>query len=131
MTVWLKQIATNERGDRRSPTADSSRPPNAVPNSPVRWTPSSLPYRPGYEAQLPRGGRRWIFFDQRERLPVLVITQDERGHEVEYYCYDRLQYPVKLDDDDFNPDKLWAKPKTPAPKAASGSTLPRPEILHL
>ena len=39
----------------------------------------------------------------------LVITRDETDHEVEYYCYDHFQYPVKLDDDDFNPDKLWRR----------------------
>lgn len=63
---------------------------------------------PGAEAPLPRGGRRWWLFDPVSHLPVLLITQNEAGHEVEYYCHDRFQYPVKLDDDDFNPDKLWA-----------------------
>src|SRR5262249_42877590 len=43
---------------------------------------------PGQEPQLPRGGRRWWMFDPSSRLPVLLITQDETGHEVEYYCYD-------------------------------------------
>jgi hypothetical protein len=62
---------------------------------------------PGYEPTLPRGGKRWIMFEGETRLPVLVITKDETGHEVEYYCYDRIAFPVKLDDDDFNPDKLW------------------------
>jgi hypothetical protein len=62
---------------------------------------------PGVEPQLPRGGRRWIFFDPVSHLPVLVITHDDKGHEVEYYCYDRLQYPVKLDDLDFDPNRLW------------------------
>jgi hypothetical protein len=46
-------------------------------------------------------------FDQATRMPVLILTQDETGHEVEYYCYDRIECPVKLDDDDFNPEKLW------------------------
>jgi hypothetical protein len=62
---------------------------------------------PGHDPNLPRGGRRWLMFDPASRMPVLVITQDETGHEVEYYCYDRIEWPVKLDDDDFNPDKLW------------------------
>lgn len=56
--------------------------------------------------ELPRGGRRLFFFDTLSRLPVLVVTSDERGQEVEYYCYTRLQ-PAKFGDDDFNPDKLW------------------------
>jgi hypothetical protein len=65
----------------------------------------------GLEPLLPRGGRRWVFFDPVSRLPVLLITQDDKGHEVEYYCYDRLQYPVRLDDLDFDPDRLWPPKK--------------------
>ena len=61
----------------------------------------------GSDPQLPRGGRRLWGFDPMSKFPVLVITRNEAGHEVEYYCYDRFQYPVKLDDDDFNPEKLW------------------------
>jgi hypothetical protein len=76
--------------------------------------------RPEYEApmegieetiapgsELPGGGTRQVFFDSTSHLPVLLITRDAQGRELEYYAYDRLQYPVKLDDDDFNPDKLW------------------------
>jgi hypothetical protein len=62
---------------------------------------------PGAEPQLPRGGRRLVLFDVTEHLPVLVQTFDEGGQEVEYYCYDHFQFPVRLDDDDFNPDRLW------------------------
>jgi len=61
----------------------------------------------GSEATLARGGTRLWLFDLVSKLPILVIAQDETGHEVEYYCYDRFEYPVKLDDADFNPDKLW------------------------
>jgi len=64
----------------------------------------------GLEAPLPRGGRRLYCFDPETHLPLLIQTRDERGQEVEYYHYDRLQFPVKLDADDFNPDKLWGKP---------------------
>lgn len=59
------------------------------------------------EPQLSKGGSRLWFFDPANALPVVLITQDHLGNEVEYYCYDRLEYPVKLDHDDFNPDKLW------------------------
>jgi hypothetical protein len=62
---------------------------------------------PGLEPLLPHGGRRWVFFDPASNLPVLLITHDDKGHEVEYYYYDLLQYPVKLDNTDFNPDSLW------------------------
>jgi hypothetical protein len=61
----------------------------------------------GREPGLPRGGKRIIMFDPSNRLPVLVITHDDTEQEVEYYCYDRIEFPVRLDDDDFNPDKLW------------------------
>ena len=45
-------------------------------------------------------------------LPDLLVTWDDANREVEYYCYDRLEYPVNLTDDDFNPDVIWApKPK--------------------
>lgn len=63
---------------------------------------------PAAEPQLPRGGRRLWIFDPETKFPVLIVTQDDSGHEVEYYCYDRLEFPVRLDDDDFNPDKLWS-----------------------
>jgi hypothetical protein len=62
---------------------------------------------PGCEPPLPKGGRRWVFFDPANNLPVLLITHDDKEHEVEYYCYDLVQYPVKLDDSDFNPELLW------------------------
>jgi hypothetical protein len=45
---------------------------------------------------------------------MLILAKDERGQEVEYYRYDRLQPGVKLDDADFDPDVLWAKKDTDA-----------------
>lgn len=66
---------------------------------------------PNLLPQLPRGGRRLLFFDYATHLPDLLITYDSTGHEVEYYCYDRFQYPVRLDDNDFNPDVLWPAKK--------------------
>jgi hypothetical protein len=64
---------------------------------------------PAADPNLPRGGKRQLYFDTVSHLPVLVITKDERGQEVEYYRFDRFQKNVKLDDDDFNPEKLWKK----------------------
>jgi hypothetical protein len=77
--------------------------------SPVEAGELLLP--PGSEPLLPRGGRRLLAFDPATQLPVLLITQDDTGREVEYYCYDLFQFPVKLDDDDFNPDRLWGAKK--------------------
>jgi hypothetical protein len=73
---------------------------------------------PGEDPPLPRGGQRLWFFDSKNHLPALIITRDDRGHVVEYYCYDRYQIGVKLDDDDFNPDKLWGRSKPSDGKAS-------------
>jgi hypothetical protein len=64
----------------------------------------------GVDPSLPRGGRRLWYFDPESHLPILVLTYDDAKREVEYYFYDRFQHPVKLDEDDFNPEKLGAKP---------------------
>src|SRR5262249_14901013 len=64
---------------------------------------------PGAEPPLPRGGRRFWYFHPDSGLPALVRTLDDTGHEVEYYRYDLYQYPVHLDDADFDPDQLWGK----------------------
>jgi hypothetical protein len=66
----------------------------------------------GAEAELPEGGRRLFFFDAELHLPMLVVTYDNHNQEVEYYRYDRLQAPVHLDADDFNPDKVWNSTKS-------------------
>jgi hypothetical protein len=68
------------------------------------------------DRSLPQGGRRLWVFDPAYQLPVLVVTLDQTGREVDYFCYDRIQFPVRLDDADFDPDQLWPpKPKTSAP----------------
>jgi hypothetical protein len=109
-----------ERGDQRHGTVAALGPQNRPEFAgPVQAVEHVIP--PGAEPALPRGGRRLYFFDPESHLPVLVITRDDKGQEAEYYRYDRLQYPVKLDDDDFNPDKLWSKPRA-APRG--GATAP-------
>jgi hypothetical protein len=70
----------------------------------------------GAEPQLPRGGRRLWIFDAETKFPVLLVTHDDTGHEVEYYCYDRLEFPVHLDSDDFDPDKLWNPKREAVPQ---------------
>jgi hypothetical protein len=64
------------------------------------------------EPLLPRGGKRLWLFDPQTHLPAYIVTRDEGGRMVETYCFDRFQTSVKLDDDDFDPDKLWG-PKKP------------------
>ncbi len=68
---------------------------------------------PGLEPFLPRGGLRRYFFDEDIGVPTLVLTFDPNGQEVEYYHFDRLQVSVKLDDEDFDPERLWTN--TPRP----------------
>ncbi|HEY7423643.1 MAG TPA: DUF1571 domain-containing protein [Gemmataceae bacterium] len=106
-------LDAQERGDRRRGTLTAIAPQRR-PEFPQPAETLELIMPPGVEPNLPRGGRRLLCFDAEWHLPMLVLTYDDKGHEVEYYRYDRLQTPVNLDDDDFNPDKLW-----PAPKPAS------------
>jgi hypothetical protein len=107
-------LAAVDRGDRRHGTLRELGPQNRPEFAcPVCALEQVIP--PGVEEELPQGGRRVCYFDAETHLPTLLVTQDARGHEVEYYRYDRIQFPVRLNDDDFNPDRLW-----PAPSAATG-----------
>jgi hypothetical protein len=107
-------LNAQERGDRRHGTITAIAPQRRPEfKQPVETLERVIP--PGVEPELPRGGRRILCFDPDWQLPMLVVTYDETGREVEYYRYDRLQAPLNLDEDDFNPDKQWAKPN---PKAA-------------
>jgi hypothetical protein len=97
-----------EKGDGRlgkvAYLGPQSRPEFSRPAEAVEW---SLP--PGYDPNLPRGGKRWCYLDPDNHLPALVVTHDDRGREVEYYRYDRFQFPIPLDDADFDPDRLGGK----------------------
>jgi hypothetical protein len=108
-----------ERGDRRWGTLNDlgpqSRPEFLLPAHGIEQT---IP--PGTEKDLPGGGRRTYWFDPETKMPFLVQTRDEKGKEVEYYFYSHLLYPVKLDDDDFNPDKVWGP--APGPRGTSAPT---------
>ena len=104
-----------EKGDRSKGTlaylGQAKRPEFEVPLDAVEW---KLP--PGADPSLPRGGRRWCFCYRDTHLPALIVTHDDKDQEVEYYRYDRYQLNVPLDDADFNPDKLWARPRRPSPR---------------
>lgn len=102
-------LAANERGDHRQGTL-TALGLTKRPEFPQRLLAVEKIIPPGAETELPRGGRRITYFDPESHLPVLVTTRDDRGHEVEYYRYDRLLTPVKLNDDDFNPKNLGIKP---------------------
>ncbi len=69
-------------------------------------------FAPGENNLLPQGGAKLVYFDMTfdaasYGLPMIVITRDHNGQEIEYYAFDRFLYPVNLDDRDFDPDFLW------------------------
>lgn len=68
-----------------------------------------MPVGRGAELALPEGGRRLYGFDPVLGNPVLLQTFDLKGQEVEYYRYDRFFFKG-LEEDDFNPEVLWAQP---------------------
>jgi len=74
-------------------------------DEPVEGVVQTLPAN--FESLFPGGGQRFWYFDANHGLPVLIVTLDHQGKEVEYYCHDRIQAPANLDDDDFNPYRLW------------------------
>jgi hypothetical protein len=97
-----------EKGDERQGTVKYlGRVKRAEFEEPVEGVEQTVP--PESDPHLPKGGKRWWYFDTTLGMPVLIVTHDETGREVEYYCHDHIQSPVRLDDDDFNPDKLWPK----------------------
>jgi hypothetical protein len=101
-------IAANEKGDRRWGTLTYLGPQKRPEfDAPVEAAEQVIP--PGADKDLPRGGRRLWTFDPKNHLPALLVTNDDRGHEVEYYLHDHYIYPANLDDADFDPDRLWGK----------------------
>jgi hypothetical protein len=74
---------------------------------PVEAVEQTLP--PGLEPFLPLGGTRNFYFDEALGVPTVIVTFDPNKQEVEYYHFDRLQSPVNLDDNDFDPAVLWRR----------------------
>jgi hypothetical protein len=73
-----------------------------------------LTLRPGDDPAQPAGGKQHVYFDPNPEsggytFPVLVVTTDPAGREVEYYCFDRYRAPAGLTDADFHPDRLGRK----------------------
>jgi hypothetical protein len=101
------RMAAIEKGDGREGTAKYlGRVKREEFEAPVEAVYQLVPA--GSDPLLPRGGQRWWFFDATTGLPALYITHDSSG-EVEYYCHDRVQWPAPMDDNDFNPDRVWRK----------------------
>jgi hypothetical protein len=105
-----KLVEATERGERRQGTLTYLGP---VSRAEFATAPEGVEQTipPGADPLLPRGGRRLWFFDTKERLPLLAITHDDKGQEVEYYRYDQFQSCGPLSDDAFNPDQLWGGPR--------------------
>ncbi len=100
-------VGSIERGEPGAGSAKYlGRVPRAEFSSPLEVVHQIIPA--GSDPLLPRGGQRYWYFDPVNGLPVLYITEDT-DREVEYYCHDNIQFPVRLDEDDFNPDRLWHK----------------------
>jgi hypothetical protein len=100
-----------ERGDAKAGTMNVVGPVSRPEfEKPVLALEHTMPA--GHDASLPKGGKRTYYMDPVTNLPMLITAKDERGQDVEYYRHDRLQAGVKLDDTDFDPEKLWAKTKT-------------------
>jgi Protein of unknown function (DUF1571) len=68
---------------------------------------------PNWEPVLPQGGQRTTYYDPDPSspsfgLPVLVVTLDGNGREVEYYSFEHVK-PIKPTDADFDPDRIWKR----------------------
>src|SRR5262245_46265903 len=104
---YATAVAAMDKGQRSLRYLGVTKRPDFDEGTTLEGAEDDLP--PGADPNLPHGGKRQLYFHTANHLPVLVITKDERGQEVEYYRFDRFQARVKLDDDDFNPQKLFGK----------------------
>jgi hypothetical protein len=65
---------------------------------------------PGQDPELPKGGRREVYFDATPRspsygLPVLIRLL-EGDRELEYYCFSQFKCPANFTDADFDPSRF-------------------------
>ena len=83
-------VSTVERGDKaRGTLTDLGEKKRDDYPVPLRLVEHAVPA--DLETELPRGGRRLYGFDIDSYLPVLLVTVDDKGQEVEFYRYDRMQ----------------------------------------
>jgi hypothetical protein len=78
---------------------------------PVEGIEATIP--PGMDHDLPKGGKRELYFDVNPNspsygLPVLIRLL-EGDRELEYYCFTQFKVPAHLTDADFDPAKLQKK----------------------
>lgn len=72
--------------------------------------------RPGDDKQSPHGGTRTWFFDGKPEspsygLPVLVVTTEPGGKDIEYYCFTQFRLPAGFTDADFDPARVHRRKK--------------------
>jgi hypothetical protein len=109
---WFgKLIEAQERADRQSPGTQVARlvGPTKRPEFDVPLDAVLQAIPPKHESALPQGGTRYWFFHPAWHLPVITVTYDPKGQEVEYYCYETFQAPVHLQDADFDPEMMGKK----------------------
>lgn len=75
---------------------------------PVAGIEAVLP--PGQDPELPKGGRREVYFDATPSspsygLPVLIRLL-EGDRELEYYCFSQFKCPANFTDADFDPSRF-------------------------
>ena len=108
-----KYVGQAETGKRPAETvkflAAAENPEGKAPLTSIE-----IAFQPGDEALLPKGGSRTYGFDADKKsqaygLPVLVVTTDEKGKEVEFYSFSGFRLPAKFTDADFSPDRLGGK----------------------
>jgi hypothetical protein len=111
---FARSLGTFEQGQKSYGTFSYLGPQSREesPGVPMEAVLQEVP--PGMEKLLPNGAQRFWYFNANPKnhemgLPTLIITKDETGREVEYYCYDLVNTNVGLQDADFDPNHVWKK----------------------
>lgn len=78
---------------------------------PVEGIEATIP--PGQDPELPKGGKREVYFDANPQspsygLPVLIRLL-EGDRELEYYCFTQFKVPANLTNADFDTSRLGKK----------------------
>src|SRR5262249_7897948 len=84
MIARFGRLLDNPQGAPAKYVGPMKRPEYAVPLECVEGV-----FPPNHEPEVPQGGRRLIYFDPATKFPVLSLSYDPAGNEVDYYCFDR------------------------------------------
>ena len=85
--------------------------PARRPETPLALTGVEVTLASGADPLLPKGGTRRIYFGDDAtaasyKLPVLIVTEDAAGREVEFYHFSDLKLPANLEPDVWDPAEL-------------------------